>query len=80
MAKCPKCGRKLTLFDWKPNCPDCGVNLVYYGMEERLLAEADAVFSEFADPAPAHEITPLLKYARKLADTGALSLFASLAT
>ena len=34
MAKCPKCGRKLTLFDWKPNCPECGVNLVYYGMEE----------------------------------------------
>ena len=45
-----------------------------------LLTEADAVFSEFADLASAHEITPVLKYARKLADTGALSLFASLAT
>ena len=48
MAKCPKCGRKLTLFDWKPNCPKCGVNLVYYGMEERLMAEADKAEAEHA--------------------------------
>jgi hypothetical protein len=48
MANCPKCGRKLTIFDWKPNCPDCGVNLVYYGMEERLLKEADAAEAEHA--------------------------------
>ena len=48
MAKCPKCGRKLTLFDWRPNCPGCGVNLVYYGMEERLLQEADAAEAEHA--------------------------------
>jgi len=48
MAKCPKCGRKLTLFDWKPNCPNCGVNLVYYGMEERLLDEADKAEAEHA--------------------------------
>lgn len=48
MANCPKCGRKLTIFDWKPNCPGCGVNLVYYGMEERLLNEADAAEAEHA--------------------------------
>lgn len=48
MANCPKCGRKLTIFDWKPNCPDCGVNLVYYGMEERLLDEADKAEAEHA--------------------------------
>ena len=48
MANCPKCGRKLTIFDWKPNCPGCGVNLVYYGMEERLLKEADAAEAEHA--------------------------------
>ncbi|MBQ3006972.1 MAG: hypothetical protein IJD78_05350 [Clostridia bacterium] len=48
MANCPKCGRKLTIFDWKPNCPACGVNLVYYGMEERLLDEADAAEAEHA--------------------------------
>ena len=48
MANCPKCGRKLTLFDWKPNCPDCGVNLVYYGLEDKLLDEADAAEAEHA--------------------------------
>lgn len=48
MANCPKCGRKLTLFDWKPNCPECGVNLVYYGMEERLMDEADKAEAEHA--------------------------------
>lgn len=48
MANCPKCGRKLRLVDWRPNCPGCGVNLVYYGMEERLLKEADAAEAEHA--------------------------------
>ena len=48
MATCPKCGRKLTILDWKPNCPGCGVNLVYYGMEERLLDEADKAEAEHA--------------------------------
>ncbi len=48
MAKCPKCGRRLTLFDWRPNCPDCGINLVYYGMQERLMDEADAAEAEHA--------------------------------
>ncbi len=44
MAVCPKCGRKLTLFDIKPTCPGCGVNLLYYGIEERL--EVDAINAE----------------------------------
>lgn len=48
MANCPKCGRKLTLFDWRPNCPECGVNLVYYGLEDKLLDEADAAEAEHA--------------------------------
>lgn len=48
MAKCPKCGRRLTLFDWRPNCPGCGINLVYYGMEERLMDEADTAEAEHA--------------------------------
>ena len=48
MAKCPKCGRKLTLFDWRPNCPGCGVNLVYYGLEDTLLDEADVAEAEHA--------------------------------
>lgn len=48
MAKCPKCGRRLTVFDWRPNCPGCGVNLVYYGREEKLMNEADAAEAEHA--------------------------------
>jgi len=39
----PACNRKLKLTDWKPNCPECGTNILYYKMEERLLAEADKV-------------------------------------
>ena len=44
MAVCPKCGRKLKLTDYKPNCPDCGINLLYYKIEERL--EFDAINAE----------------------------------
>lgn len=44
MAVCPKCGRKLKLTDYKPNCPDCGINLLYYKIEERL--EVDAINAE----------------------------------
>jgi len=39
----PACNYKLKLTDWKPNCPKCGTNILYYKMEERLLAEADQV-------------------------------------
>ncbi|MDR3314511.1 MAG: IBR domain-containing protein [Oscillospiraceae bacterium] len=39
----PNCGRKLKLKDWKVNCPACGTNILYYKMEERLLADADKV-------------------------------------
>ncbi len=48
MANCPKCDYHLKLTDWRPNCPKCGVNLVYYGMEERLLADADKAEAEHA--------------------------------
>lgn len=47
-ATCPKCGGKLKITDWKPNCPHCGVNMVYYGMEERLLLDADRAEAEHA--------------------------------
>lgn len=43
-----------------------------------LLSDGDDILSEFADATSAHKIAPLLKYARKLADTGAIDLFASL--
>ncbi|MDR1628648.1 MAG: hypothetical protein LBS36_00315 [Oscillospiraceae bacterium] len=49
---CPKCNYKLRLRDYKPECPQCGINLVYYGMEERLRAEADKAEHEFALSAP----------------------------
>ena len=42
MASCPRCGHHLRMIDWKPNCPACGVNMVYYNSNERLLAETEA--------------------------------------
>ncbi len=44
MALCPKCGRKLKITDLKPTCPGCGINLLYYKIEERL--EVDAINAE----------------------------------
>ena len=40
MANCPHCDRRLRLTDWKPNCPGCGVNLMFYGFEERFYEDA----------------------------------------
>lgn len=51
-ATCPKCGAKLKITDWKPDCPHCGVNMVYYGMEERLLLDADKAEAEHARTQP----------------------------
>ena len=42
--KCPKCGRKLGIFDLKQNCPACGCNIMYYDMEKRL--EEDSIKAE----------------------------------
>lgn len=39
-SKCPNCGRKLTVFDWKQTCPECGVNLMFHGFEERFYEDA----------------------------------------
>lgn len=47
-AYCPKCNYKLKLTDWRPECPQCGVNVVYYGIEDRLNAEADKAEYEHA--------------------------------
>lgn len=49
---CPKCGYKLSMIDIKPECPVCGINLVYYGMEESLKEEADRVEFEHAASQP----------------------------
>ncbi len=48
MANCPKCNAKLKITDWRPECPKCGVNMVYYGMEESLLKDAEKAEAEHA--------------------------------
>lgn len=37
---CPKCGKKLSTFYLKDSCPYCGVNLLYYNLDENLKADA----------------------------------------
>ena len=32
---CPKCNYKFKPTDWRPECPQCGVNVLYYGVEDR---------------------------------------------
>lgn len=36
MAQCPKCGRKLHVYNWRPNCPGCGVNIMFAGYEQQF--------------------------------------------
>ncbi len=40
VAKCPKCSAKLSPLDWRQECPSCGVNLMFYGFEERFYSDA----------------------------------------
>ena len=50
MASCPKCGRHLSPFDIKAECPSCGVNIPNYNWEERLdedAANAAAAWAAF---------------------------------
>ena len=51
-AYCPKCNYKLKITDWRPECPNCGVNVVYYGIEERLRKEADVAELQYAKRKP----------------------------
>ncbi len=51
-AFCPNCSYKLSMIDIKPECPVCGVNLVYYKMEETLAHEADLAEFEHAANQP----------------------------
>lgn len=52
MAKCPNCGRKLHLYDWRPECPGCGVNMIYFKSNERILAETEKAEIEHARSQP----------------------------
>lgn len=47
MDKCPKCGKKLSMFYVKQNCPDCGCDLLYYDMDKRLEEDAAQAEKEF---------------------------------
>jgi len=40
LANCPKCNHKLKLTDWRPECPKCGVNILYYNFEEEFYKDA----------------------------------------
>jgi len=40
MSNCPHCNKRLRIIDWRPNCPNCGVNLMFYGFEERFYEDA----------------------------------------
>ena len=48
MAQCPKCGKKLRIYHWRPECPFCGVNMVYYNSNDRMLAESEEAEIEHA--------------------------------
>ena len=40
MAKCPKCGKKLSILDVSQFCPGCGVNMRFFNFEENFIREA----------------------------------------
>lgn len=52
---CPKCNYKLKITDWRPECPKCGVNVMYYGIEDRLREEADKAEYNHAKSQPKYD-------------------------
>ena len=48
MAKCPKCGVKLHIWNIKAECPKCGVNIANYDWENRLEKDAEEAEIAFA--------------------------------
>lgn len=45
-SRCPKCNEKIKATYLKPSCPNCGVNMLYYKMDERLEEDAKKAQSE----------------------------------
>ena len=43
MAKCPKCGYKLKIYNISQNCPKCKVNIRFYNFEENFYRNAKQV-------------------------------------
>lgn len=48
MNKCPKCGKKISVFYIKQNCSECGCDLLNYNREEALERDAERAEAEFA--------------------------------
>lgn len=46
--KCPKCGKKLSVFYIKQNCNECGCDLLNYNREASLERDAEKAEAEFA--------------------------------
>lgn len=46
MSNCPKCGKKIKVTYLKAECPQCGVNMLYYKMDEQLAADAERAKKE----------------------------------
>ncbi len=45
--RCPKCNKKLGPMYFKPCCPSCGANLMYYEMDKRLEDDAKKAQAEW---------------------------------
>lgn len=60
--KCPKCGKKLSVFYLKSECPECGCNIMYYNMESRL--EADSIRAE-REWASVQKLLKFLKFRKR---------------
>lgn len=46
--KCPKCETEIKFYNLKPNCKNCGVNILYYTQESGLIRDAKMSELEFA--------------------------------
>ncbi len=62
MAKCPKCGYSLKIWNVRAECPSCNVNIANYDWERRL--EEDSIKAEAAF-AKLHDATNRFKYSFK---------------
>ena len=73
MDKCPKCGRRLTILNIKQECPECGCDLLYYDMENRLEKDAEQAEKEFEKAFQIDSSDVMLVY--QLADTKSRRLY-----
>lgn len=47
MATCPKCGAKISPFNWKAECKHCGVDILTYTTETNLDSDEARAEEEF---------------------------------